>query len=648
MNKILKNILGLSLTFFVSPIFSSCAPQQETKKNSISLNYKNLNLIIGETKMLVPSYEIMEGFLLQWESTNENIVTVDMDGYVEAINKGSANIIASYGDSQAVCTVSVTSDVYTPTLHFENEIGDSVNVAKNQQLNLATYIEFNNRKFYDANVTYKLSNSEAGTIEGNVFTAGSKSNINSVLVVTASWRNFDVPSLKLQTTINVVDLTSIVINNGETGNMILNTISNIKEKTYKTEEILSSIKGLENGEFKSVDEVKLEENIALSGGEAVELIWNGTSGKITALKEGSAKLVVSFDKTNGEKYSQSFDIQVTKPIYEITEPIKFFSASDGQFYNEQLESFESLANLFESGEKKISKAYQGENELTLEGDKVFGVVSPVSNEMGTVTISIFNNVMGLKLKLETYQKVIADYSGFVNLFPKSGSTVTGYVVLVNNIIHSEEVEIPNGAKSIFNGIFDGLGHYVTMSLKHNSPNDEWGLFGNELGGTVRNVAFNNCTLSVGSTGIIAHHSNGNAALSNVFNKTRMIKGGAYQFETFYSTYGSCKFNNVVIDSTDVHDPNASQKGCIGLHKHSVGSSDNYVITTNEAGKRSDIGTYFTQAEYNAGTETNKYLISDFKRYSTVQDMINAHNDLSSFSDDYWDVSSGYPVFKSLI
>ncbi len=81
-----------------------------------SLNADSLNLMVGETSALVatPEKEYINPASFKWQSSNENIATVDANGNVAATGSGDATIslLAPTGDVLATCAVNVISDEY--------------------------------------------------------------------------------------------------------------------------------------------------------------------------------------------------------------------------------------------------------------------------------------------------------------------------------------------------------------------------------------------------------------------------------------------------------------------------------------------------------------------------------------------------------
>lgn len=75
---------------------------------SLTLNAASISLKIGESIALVAVTQ-PEGLPVTWSSSDPSVATVDGSGVVTAVSSGSTTIIASTGNAQAVCVVTVES-----------------------------------------------------------------------------------------------------------------------------------------------------------------------------------------------------------------------------------------------------------------------------------------------------------------------------------------------------------------------------------------------------------------------------------------------------------------------------------------------------------------------------------------------------------
>lgn len=92
-------------------VFAGCKPTQSgSTYTKISFKQTELTLGIGETEKLIVRWEptsITTAPECTFETSNENVATVDEKGVVTAVASGEANITAKHGDLTAVCPVTV-------------------------------------------------------------------------------------------------------------------------------------------------------------------------------------------------------------------------------------------------------------------------------------------------------------------------------------------------------------------------------------------------------------------------------------------------------------------------------------------------------------------------------------------------------------
>lgn len=92
--------LALMLLFALPFMAASCNEEDE----AVTLDQTSTSLTCDGTVTLTASVKDCV-----WSSDNEFVATVDNKGVVKALREGKANIIATKGDSKAVCEVTVTT-----------------------------------------------------------------------------------------------------------------------------------------------------------------------------------------------------------------------------------------------------------------------------------------------------------------------------------------------------------------------------------------------------------------------------------------------------------------------------------------------------------------------------------------------------------
>ena len=92
-------------------VFAGCKHEEDgSAYTSISFKEKTVELLPGETQKLIVRWEpasITTAPELTFESSDEEVATVDEKGVVTAVASGEANITAKHGELSAVCQVTV-------------------------------------------------------------------------------------------------------------------------------------------------------------------------------------------------------------------------------------------------------------------------------------------------------------------------------------------------------------------------------------------------------------------------------------------------------------------------------------------------------------------------------------------------------------
>ena len=95
------------------------------KAETISMNYQDAELNIGETVQLEATVlpEDTTDKSLEWQSSNDEIATVDKSGLVTAIGMGSATITATCGEACAQCEITVLKENGVEDVTVDSERG---------------------------------------------------------------------------------------------------------------------------------------------------------------------------------------------------------------------------------------------------------------------------------------------------------------------------------------------------------------------------------------------------------------------------------------------------------------------------------------------------------------------------------------------
>ena len=136
--------------------------------NSITLNNKNINLVVNDTYELElnidpANYDLSK---LTWTSTNENVATIK-NGLIKAVGKGSAIItVGTPNNLYATCKVTVTDKINITNISFSTT-NKSISVGEKYQ----SEIIFTPKDTY-TQVTYTSSNQKVATVSNTGLITG--------------------------------------------------------------------------------------------------------------------------------------------------------------------------------------------------------------------------------------------------------------------------------------------------------------------------------------------------------------------------------------------------------------------------------------------------------------------------------------------
>ena len=159
---------------------------QEQVEAYVNLSLAEKQLIVGDEALLVATTPLIDGLSVAWTSSDTNVATVSGDGIVTAMRPGTADITATFGDKTAKCIVTVSLGSNLPHIEFENQIvNDTVNIAKNSDINLGAFVKFNGKTFNDATFTYNVieGNSLGSVTSAGKFSAGNEKGQILVLIL---------------------------------------------------------------------------------------------------------------------------------------------------------------------------------------------------------------------------------------------------------------------------------------------------------------------------------------------------------------------------------------------------------------------------------------------------------------------------------
>lgn len=471
------------------------------ESSGISFESESLTVVVGEEHAVTLEYDFKVGKTVIWTSADETVAKVD-DGVVTGVRPGETKIKAEYDGAEAELTVKVVTNGILPVLRFEGGYanGETINVVKNGSFDFGAYVSFNGKNYKDGEFSYEVSDGAVGRVENGTFIAGGEKKSASVKI-SASWRGIESTELVAYFTVNVISDNSILIEGGAVSGISLYTLQAFSGKTYPVSYVLSDVTALSDGTDVSDTLVyEIRDNLAADGsGEAIS--FNESTKEIKAVNYGGAKLAVKMITADGE-FEKVFDISVARPVATAEENVPLFSMVDGVIDN--------LNDVFGKN-VTLKDAYQGEKPLTVTDNKIFGIKVDDPRRMNEVNVTVYDEVCGYEITLETYTKVIKTAQDFLAFDIQNETDLKdGLYYLANDITVKETVTFehrgyhPNtgeykGVKNTaasnyadagFKGIFDGNGHKVTLHVKSGA-----GIFGiMHAGAVVKNVAFYDVTI----------------------------------------------------------------------------------------------------------------------------------------------------------
>ena len=624
----MKKFLTFILAFTMSMTVLGASGCQESGTPSpsvqvvekLELGKSNLLLTLGDRVELSVSYNALEGEVLTWTSSDNKVVSVDENGFVEALRVGKATVTANYGSKKASCVVEVTLSGNVPKLVFDDDVSERMSLVKGETFGLGSHIRFNGKEFFDAEIEYYVADETIGTVLNGEFVANNVVGSTAVNVF-ATWRGQTVHARSL--TIDVIAENSVLLNGGRVKEIKLYTVPQHEGVSYATSQTISDIYISENGV--QIDEYALEmQDNAIASIEKKGDVW-----EITALKSGKTNLIVSYGNVEFP-----FTVLVERPVFVSNQKVEY-SIEDGQYFDEHSKTLKEIDQLFDGFGDFVSYMIDGKEYKAKDGK--LNIL-----EDKDILVTLYNETAGYQVTVDAYSLIIDELKDFEKIYAGDEVTmISGTYILAKDIIEPTTVlKMPVGkVANNFSGTFDGCGHVLSFTFEHGVTHS-FGLFGNYLNGaTIKNVALNNITMDgtngKNAAGIICAQGAQNATLSpestieNVFIDLKFSEARSDNLAFMGNAMWKTILKNVIIHVPEV--PVADTYGAFA-RGDAASVSNSYIISSAPA--------YVTTAATN------------FKKvptiYATYNAMLSAGNDYSSFDANYWDTTTyGVPVWKTL-
>ena len=389
---------------------------------------------------------------------------------------------------------------------------------------------------------------------------------------------------------------------------------------------------------------------------------NGST--ITAEMEGTAVLKITW-MADGKDYERTVQVNVSSSMKEYSEKL-LYSAVDGLFFNSK-GAVVAVEDIF-GDEVVLSNATHITDTLTVLDGKVFGLTT-AGNSVVATSIVLYAENKAVKVNVDAYTLVIdeaTDLDYFYLGNDRDASTNSkwteddvfdGYYVLAKDIdatgyvfgaSKEGEGETPKnlnkagsaGTNNLKNmgltGTFDGRGYAIK-----NFASNGAGLFAAINGGTVKNVSITNASsANFNTSGSYLATIVRDATISNVYIDSVKASGWAtYAFARFI--LGNTTMTNCIIN-VNMGTSNPSWGAMVESIAATTTFENCYVIS-----KFAFNGTK-TPASDASNIETTGTKFEGVKRYNTAADMIAdaENNNYNSFLEQYWDKTSGMPVWKN--
>ena len=687
--KLLVAITALTLVFSVGckkkGVESGGVENIET---TITLAQDKLDLKVGDSSYIVPTFDAQEGVNVVYRSTDESVVSVTEYGEVSALKEGTAEIIVTYGELQTKCSVTVSLGGELPQIVVNGIDENSVQmIAVGDSLSVNPYVSFNSKNYDDATVEYTIADTDVVEFANGSFIA--KKIGETSVTIRATWRGVNNATLERKFTVKVIENVELSVNGGLNSVFNLYTVGQLGNLTYDAElPFVITANQLINGSV-----VALTPTVNVVEGEELITIENGKirSNGIA----GVAEVEISCMSSGNEKFEATVTVNVLRSVGVYAEKV-LFSAADGEL---------PISDIFGQDELLTSAECEGESLIISEDKKCVLGLTTLSTGATEKTITVYGQNVGYQISLEAYTKVIdeaKDLEYFI-LNNENTDTITarfnGYYILAKDIDASGYVRGTSGFVSASNtvssysavgltGTFDGRGHVISnLTLGEVGSDFEkfdankrkdytYSLFGVIGGGTVKNLALDGinfaapASVTKGSQAALATSIRG-GTIENVYVR---VTGLNYSDVKWRPSVGlahhideTSVLKNCIVEVEDdgtvqaVKDKSGDQLGASygslvgrGLPEESVlekNWKNVYVISTDalSVSYKSVSGVYVPTVTDAANANPNAdNTVNTIKRYQNISEFLYADNDYSAFDTRFWTVNEGFaPVWKGL-
>ena len=431
---------------------NSTNPPSSDLTDTLELTRTAVQLVYGESAVVVAKYKDKEGVALEWKSSDESVATVD-DGVISSTGLGTATITAIYGDLKAECSVSVTYGDYQPILTIDH-LGDELILLKGDIYDLVSRVTFNG-KSYSCDLTAEIADNTIASFENGKVKALKQG--ETEVTVKGNWNNFDTPLMKKTFTLKVTEndiamYMSVEINGEEevSDEITLSVTDSFEDVNYANKAIVKFVVK-ENGIEKS------GELTLTSGEDVIDL----TGNTVTAKSLGEAVITAEYTSDDDITYTKTLTVKVDCPVVIYSEHVVWTD--------------DTLRNVLDyfAEDAVILAAKQGSKNLEHTKRTLIGVVF---NGYNTEPIEILTSKGGYIFENIYGCNELLTKENFLSVLTLGSEVKNKYYALAGDIGSADSpIDMENQQNatdtSNFAGVFDGRGYTVYANTYEN------GIFG---------------------------------------------------------------------------------------------------------------------------------------------------------------------------
>lgn len=535
MKRLIKFIV-LILTISTCFVFAAfgCG-EKESDSSGVVLNATEISLDIEKTFSLKASFPEKDFPVFDWSVDDANIVSVNERGLVTALRVGTATVTATCGDKSASCEVTVGLGDYIPAISLGAlETVNSISVPAGKTFNFNPYVVYANKIYEDATFNYVVEDSSYGSFKTGAFYATNKTGKVNI-TVTADWRGADSQFLTKTFEIAIVDNVAITVNEGSfVGDVNLYTVSEFKGTTYQTsQEFRVSV--MENGKNVPLN----VNNMSIVIEDKDIATFSYATNVITAKNFGSTTLKIVYISSKGDTYNSTYNINVSRPVYRVSDKIIAFSSSQDKL---------DVAYYAGAG-AKVVEAYQNGEKLTIKNNVISGYTVDSSKAKESIFLFYTEDQVGYK--------IIADVYGYVVRVKEDLNKMKDYcltsIAIANDIDATEAA--PFATLPELKGSINGLGHTIyNLKLAPTGIITGESKSGGFTGGTIRDIAFVNLIPTADSSSEQCYLSSvktnsGTGTIENVYITTNMgVETRGYKNSAIFKFFmPNINVKNVVVE-----------------------------------------------------------------------------------------------------